>query len=116
MTANEKPSGGSELLMVVVGAILLIYGLYGIFAGEFWLSGGGNMAGDRTATLHGWPARFLGVATLFGGLLVSALITGPKYDPARSAIYVRIRPFLKVGIGVALIAFGVAFWLQISAR
>lgn len=116
MNTNEKPSGGSELLMVVVGGILLVYGVYGIIAGEYWLSAGGNMAGDRTATLHGWPARFLGFATLFGGLLVSALVTGPKYDPGRTAIYEQVRPFLKVAIGAALLAFGVALFLQISQR
>lgn len=116
MTTNEKSQGGSELLMVVVGGILLIYGLYGIFAGEYWLSAGGNMAGNRTATLHGWPARCLGFATVFGGLLLSAIFAGPKYDPARSTVYERVRPFLKIGIGVALLAFGVTLYLQISQR
>ncbi len=116
MSENEKSSAGSEMLMVVVGAVLLIYGLYGIFAAEYWLSAGGNMAGNRTATLHGWPARLLGFATLSGGLLVSALIAGPKYDPARSAFYAKSVPYLGAAIGVALVAFAVALYVQISQR
>jgi hypothetical protein len=116
MSEKEKSSAGSEMLMVVVGGILLIYGLYGIFAAEFWLSAGGNMAGNRTATLHGWPARLLGFATLFGGLLVSALVTGPKYDPARSALYAKSIPYLWAAIAIALVSFAVALYLQISQR